>query len=43
MTPDFCVEALQEALERHGRPTIFNTDPGSQFTSGGWIDPLTDA
>ncbi len=43
MTPDFCVEALQEALERHGRPTIFSTDPGSQFTRGGWIDPLTGA
>ncbi|MEO8316136.1 MAG: IS3 family transposase [Pseudomonadota bacterium] len=43
MTPDFCVEALQEALERHGRPEIFNTDQGSQFTSGDWIDTLTDA
>ena len=25
----FCVEALEEALERHGRPEIFNTDQGS--------------
>jgi putative transposase len=29
----FCVEALEEALARHGRPDIFNTDQGSQFTS----------
>jgi putative transposase len=33
MEADFCVEALQEALARHGRPEIFNTDQGSQFTS----------
>src|SRR5947209_10034006 len=30
---DFCVEALEEALSRYGRPMIFNTDQGSQFTS----------
>ena len=29
----FCVEALQEALQRYGTPEIFNTDQGSQFTS----------
>jgi putative transposase len=29
---DFCVEALEEALARFGRPEIFNTDQGSQFT-----------
>jgi putative transposase len=29
----FCVEALEEALARHGRPEVFNTDQGSQFTS----------
>ena len=28
----FCVEALDEALTRHGQPEIFNTDQGSQFT-----------
>ena len=33
MEADFCVEALEEALARHGRPSIFNTDQGSQFTS----------
>ena len=30
---DFCVEALEESLGRHGAPEIFNTDQGSQFTS----------
>src|SRR5205807_1201760 len=30
---DFCVEALEEALARFGRPEIFNTDQGSQVTS----------
>lgn len=33
MTTDFCMEALQEALNHHGTPEIFNTDQGSQFTS----------
>jgi putative transposase len=37
---DFCVEALQEAIEQHGCPSIFNTDQGSQFTSTDWIDEL---
>src|SRR5215471_2386817 len=31
--PDFCVEALEEALARDGRPEILNTDQGGQFTS----------
>jgi putative transposase len=29
---DFCIEAVEEALARYGRPEIFNTDQGSQFT-----------
>ncbi len=33
MEAGFCVEALEEALARHGKPSIFNTDQGSQFTS----------
>jgi len=33
MTVDFCAEALEEALRRYGRPEIFNSDQGSQFTS----------
>lgn len=33
MDVSFCLEALEEALQRHGRPEIFNTDQGAQFTS----------
>ena len=33
MEAAFCIEAVEEALARHGRPEIFNTDQGSQFTS----------
>ena len=33
MDVEFCIEALEEALARFGRPEIFNTDQGSQFTS----------
>ena len=33
MDTDFCIEALEEAIENHGAPEIFNTDQGSQFTS----------
>ena len=43
MDAEFCVEALKEALAKHGTPQIFNTDQGSQFTSGDWIDVLSDA
>jgi putative transposase len=43
MTPDFCVEALQEALDKYGKPEIFNTDQGSQFTSAEWIDTLKES
>ena len=32
MEADFCVEALEEALAKYGKPEIFNTDQGSQFT-----------
>ncbi|MCP3462001.1 MULTISPECIES: IS3 family transposase [unclassified Bradyrhizobium] len=39
----FCVEALQEALAKHGRPEIFNTDQGSQFTSLDFTGVLLDA
>ena len=35
---DFCIDALEEALRLYGRPEIFNSDQGSQFTS----DPFTD-
>ncbi|WP_307421818.1 IS3 family transposase [Labrys monachus] len=33
MEADFCIEAVEEALVRYGKPEIFNTDQGSQFTS----------
>lgn len=33
MDVSFCLEALEEALEHHGKPDIFNTDQGAQFTS----------
>ena len=36
----FCVEALEEAIEHYGCPEIFNTDQGSQFTSSVWTDIL---
>ena len=39
----FCLEALEEALERYGRPSIFNTDQGSQFTSKDWTQALRTA
>jgi putative transposase len=38
MEADFCVEAVQEAMAKHGRPEIFNTDQGVQFTSAAFLD-----
>ena len=37
---EFCLAALRDALERHGRPDIFNTDQGVQFTSAAFVDAL---
>lgn len=37
---DFCVSALKEAITRYGRPEIFNTDQGSQFTSNAFVSVL---
>jgi len=34
LTTDFCLDAVREAIHRHGCPEIFNTDQGCQFTSG---------
>jgi putative transposase len=39
----FCIEALREALAGFGRPEIFNTDQGSQFTSSEFTDVLRAA
>jgi putative transposase len=40
MQADFCVEALQEAVARYGKPDIMNTDQGSQFTGAEFIGEL---
>ncbi len=40
MDVDFCVEALEEAITRFGRPEIFNTDQGAQFTSEAFLHVL---
>jgi putative transposase len=40
METDFCVEALEEALEKYEAPSIFNTDQGSQFTSAAFTSVL---
>ena len=37
---DFCIAALEEALQRFGPPEVFNTDQGSQFTSEAFTDVL---
>jgi putative transposase len=42
MEVEFCLEAVEEALARHGRPEIFNTDQGSQFTSQDFTALLLD-
>ena len=43
MDSSFCVEALEEALARFGKPAIFNTDQGSQFTSVAFTGRLAQA
>jgi putative transposase len=42
MEAAFCVETLEDALARHGRPEIFNTDQGSQFTGSSFTGLLAD-
>ena len=43
MEADFCVAALKKAMEKYGKPVIFNTDQGSQFTSLAFTQTLVDA
>jgi putative transposase len=43
MDASFCVAALEEALAKHGKPEIFNTDQGSQFTGSAFTDVLIEA
>ncbi len=42
MEAAFCVETLEDALARHGKPDIFNTDQGSQFTGTAFTGVLAD-
>jgi putative transposase len=42
MEVEFCLEAVEEAVAKHGRPEIFNTDQGSQFTSVDFTSLLLD-
>ena len=42
METGFCLEALMEAFQKHGRPEIFNTDQGSQFTSDAFVKAVED-
>ena len=43
MATSFCIEALEEALTTQGKPEIFNSDQGSQFTSEAFTTVLTNA
>ena len=43
MDAEFCVAALEEAIVHFGKPDIFNTDQGSQFTSFAFTNTLKDA
>ena len=40
MEASFCIETLEDALAKHGKPDIFNTDQGSQFTCEAFTDVL---
>jgi len=42
MTAEWCAQVLQEAIRMHGRPDIFNTDQGSQFTSDVFTNVLIE-
>jgi len=43
MDASFCLAALEEALARYGKPEIFNTDQGSQFTAAAFTGALIEA
>lgn len=42
MDTSFCLDALEEAIDYYGKPEIFNTDQGSQYTSDDFIGVLKD-
>ena len=41
LDPNCCVEALEEAISKYGKPEMMNTDQGCQYTGIGWITTLT--
>ncbi len=43
MQAAFCVNALEEAMERYGKPEIFHSDQGAQFTSFDFTQKLKAA
>ena len=43
MDAGFCVDCLEDALSQYGKPEIFNSDQGSQFTSDAFIGALKTA
>jgi putative transposase len=43
LTTDFCIEAVNEAFDKYGKPVFFNTDQGSQFTANDFIEILKNA
>lgn len=42
LTTDFCIETVQEAIAKYGKPEIFNTDQGSQFTDGDFVQLIRE-
>jgi putative transposase len=42
LAADFCIEAVQEAINKYGAPEIFNTDQGSQFSDGDFLGLLRE-
>ena len=42
LTTDFCLDAVRDAIARHGPPEVFNTDQGCQFTSSDFTQLLND-
>jgi len=42
LTADFCIDAVEEAIERYGSPEIFNTDQGVQFTSSDFVQVIRE-
>ena len=42
LNADFCPQVVQEAFEKHGKPAIFNTDQGSQYTSKDFVNLIKD-